>query len=49
VEVTVFFERPDNRMSEYMASHCRKREKLGIPCQVQSVLYDICVRIAVET
>lgn len=36
-------------MSENMASHSRTPEKLGIPCQVESVLYNICVRIEVET
>jgi hypothetical protein len=49
VEVTVFFERLDNHMSEYIALHSRKYEKPEIPCPVQSVLYSICVRTAVET
>lgn len=39
------FERLDNHMSEYVASHSRKHERLGIHCKVQSLLYNSCARI----
>jgi hypothetical protein len=49
LDVADAFEMLDKHLVVYMVLLSRKLEKHGIPSQVQSVPYNICVRITVET